>query len=65
MTSDTVLSGRQTPTSLRNTLHLLDAADLFLEFNFLFFFLAQQPPVGLGLLIHEVSRSGTMTDHSR
>jgi hypothetical protein len=28
-------------------------------------FLAQQPPVGQGLLIHEVSRSHTTTPHSR
>jgi hypothetical protein len=28
-------------------------------------FLAQQPPVGQGLLIHEVLRSHTMTHHSR
>jgi len=28
-------------------------------------FLARQPPVGQGLLIHEVSRSHTMTHHSR
>ena len=30
-----------------------------------FFLLAQQPPVGQGLLIHEVSRSQTTTRHSR
>ena len=29
------------------------------------FFLARQPPVGQGLLIHEVSRSHTTTHHSR
>jgi hypothetical protein len=29
------------------------------------FFLTQQPPVGQGLLIHEVSKSDTMTYHSR
>jgi len=28
-------------------------------------FVAQQPPVGQGLLIHEVSRSHTTTHHSR
>ena len=28
-------------------------------------FMARQPPVGQGLLIHEVSRSHTTTDHSR
>jgi len=28
-------------------------------------FLAQQSPVGQGLLIHEVSRSHTMTHHSQ
>jgi hypothetical protein len=28
-------------------------------------FLTQQPPVGQGLLIHEVSRSHTTTHHSR
>jgi len=34
--------------------------------NLLFFFyLAQQPPMGQGLLIHEVSRSHTTTQHSR
>jgi flagellar biosynthesis protein FliR len=32
---------------------------------FLCLFLAQQPPDGHGLLIHEVSRSHTTTDHSR
>ena len=32
---------------------------------FLFFFLARQPPMGQGLLIHEVSRSHTTTHHSR
>jgi len=31
----------------------------------LFFFLAQQPPVSQGLLIHEVSRSHTTTRHIR
>jgi len=30
-----------------------------------FFLLAQQPPLGQGLLIHEVSRSHTTTHHSR
>jgi len=30
-----------------------------------FFLLAQQSPVGQGLLIHEVSRSHKTTDHSR
>jgi len=30
-----------------------------------FFFWAQQPPVGQGVLIHEVSRSQTTTHHSR
>jgi hypothetical protein len=30
-----------------------------------FFYLTQQPPVGQGLLIHEVSRSHSMTHHSR
>jgi len=29
------------------------------------FFFARQPPVGQGLLIHEVSRSHTTTHHSR
>jgi len=32
---------------------------------FYFFFWARQPPLGQGLLIHEVSRSHTTTDHSR
>jgi len=31
----------------------------------LFFYLAQQPPVGQNLLIHEVSGSRTTTHHSR
>jgi len=31
----------------------------------LFWFFAQQPPVGQGLLIHEVSRSHATTHHSR
>jgi len=30
-----------------------------------FLFLTQQPAVGQGLLIHEVSRSHTATHHSR
>ena len=30
-----------------------------------FFYLAQPPPVGQGLLIHEVSSSHSMTHHSR
>ena len=30
-----------------------------------FFILAQEPPVGQDLLIHEVSRSHSMTHHSR
>jgi len=35
-------------------------------YNRIFFFiLARQPPVGQGLFIHEVSRSLTMTNHSR
>ena len=32
---------------------------------FIIFFLARQPPVGQGLLIHKVSRSHTTTHHSR
>jgi len=32
---------------------------------FVCLFLAQQPTVGQGLLIHEVSRSHTTTHHSR
>jgi len=32
---------------------------------FFVLFLAQQPQVGQGLLIHEVSRSHTTTHHSR
>ena len=35
--------------------------DVFSEHIFFFFLLAQQPPVGQGLLIHEVSRSHTTT----
>jgi hypothetical protein len=30
-----------------------------------FFYLAQQPPVGYGIHIHEVSRLHTTTHHSR
>ena len=37
----------------------------FVCFFFLSFFLARQPPLGQGLLIHEVSRSHTTTHHSR
>jgi hypothetical protein len=33
--------------------------------SFSFFFFSQQPPVGHGLLIHEVSRLHTTTQHSR
>jgi len=32
---------------------------------FVSLFLARQPPVGQGLLIHEVSRSHSTTHHSR
>jgi len=32
---------------------------------FVCLFLARQPPVGQGLIIHEVSRSHTTTQHSR
>ena len=34
-------------------------------FIFFLFLLPQQPPVGQGLFIHEVSRSHTTTHHSR
>ena len=34
-------------------------------YSLLFVCLAQQPPVGQGLLIHEVSKSHTTTKHSR
>jgi hypothetical protein len=40
-------------------------AFLFLSFSSSYFLLAQQPPVGPGLLLHEVSRSRTTTYHSR
>jgi hypothetical protein len=33
--------------------------------QFVCLFLARQPPVGQGVLIHEVSRSHTATHHSR
>jgi hypothetical protein len=33
--------------------------------EYFLFFLARQPPVGQGLLIHEVSRSHSTTHHSR
>ena len=36
-----------------------------LHVPFVCLFLARQPPVGHGLLIHEVSRSHTTTHHSR
>jgi len=35
------------------------------SFIYFFFLLAQQPPVGYGLLNHEVSRSHSTTHHSR
>jgi len=44
------------PSFQRKTFHFWD---LF------FFLLAQQPPLGQSLLIHEVSRSHTTTDHIR
>ena len=38
----------------------------FIQFGMLLFvYLAQEPPVGQGLLIHEVSRSHSTTHHSR
>ena len=40
--------------------------NLYYEPEFVYcFLLAPQPPVGQGLLIHEVSRSHTMTHHTR
>jgi len=33
--------------------------------TFFYYYLAQQPPVGQGLLFHEVSRSHTTMHHSR
>jgi len=37
--------------------HALQATGVSKAFHFLFFFVARQPPVGQGLLIHEASRS--------
>ena len=37
----------------------------FIRGKYDLFVLAQQPPVGQGLLIHEVSRSHTTTQHSQ
>jgi len=37
----------------------LDYSRVFDEVSFSFLFLARQPPVGQGLLIHEVSRTHT------
>ena len=41
------------------------ASSYYFIFLFLFFFWPGSPPVGQGLLIHEVSRSPTTTNHSR
>jgi len=38
---------------------------VWLQINFFFLLLQQSPPVGQGLLIHEVSRSHTTMHHSR
>jgi hypothetical protein len=43
----------------------VEANPLSLSTLMLLLFLAQQPPVGQGLLIHEVFRSHTTTRHSR
>jgi len=37
----------------------------FTLLKFVCLFLVRQPPVGQGLLIHEVSKSHTMTHHSQ
>jgi len=44
------------PVVTNNSVHFLD---------YVYMFLAQQPPVGQGLFIHEVSISHTTTQHSR
>ena len=38
---------------------------ILIRYLFVCFFLVRQPPVGHGLLIYEVSRSHTTTDHSQ
>ena len=43
----------------------MDRASFSEHVCFVCLLLAQQPPVGQGLLIHEVSRSHTTTHHSR
>jgi hypothetical protein len=52
--------------TLRNTVllfqHKLEQTQVL---NGVFLFLARQPPVGPGLLIHEDSRSHTTTHHSQ
>jgi len=55
--------------TMRPVIHLESILDpkngnYFVKCSF-FLFLAQQPPVGLAYLIHEVSRSHTTTHHTR
>jgi len=49
---------------LRSQLTTFSSHGIPFAIEFLFFF-AQQPPVGHGLLIHEVSRSHTTTQHNQ
>jgi hypothetical protein len=51
------------PASDRPQTHALERAATGIGFSLIF--LAQQPPLGQGLLIREVSRSHTTTHHSR
>ena len=44
---------------------LLDPDNYFFRFTCLFVYGPAAPPVNYGLLIHEISRSNTMTHHSR
>ena len=39
--------------------------EMLIYFGTAFFYLAQQPPVGQGFLIHEIYRSHSTTHHSR
>jgi len=49
----------------KNNLSLFNSRGVSVYQSVFFFYLAQQPPVGQGLPIHEVSRSDTTTHRSR
>ena len=61
------LTVQDTPRSTLKFLHhsLVCIFPSFYSVCFVCLYVARQPPVGQGLLIHEVSRSHTTTHHSR